>query len=54
MDDPRIAIWKGLMEERLQELSAQDERGENPGTALNMSIKRPYFSGAVTNPIYYR
>jgi len=54
MDDPRIAIWKGLMEERLQELAAQDERGENPGTALNMSIKRPYFSGAVTNPIYYR
>ena len=54
MDDPRIAIWKGLMEERLQELSAQDEQGENPGTTLNMSIKRPYFSGAVTNPIYYR
>ena len=54
IDDPRIAVWKALTEERMQQLVIYDERGENPGTALNMSIKRPYFSGAVSNPIYYR
>lgn len=54
IDDPRIAVWKAFMEERMQQLVIYDERGENPGTALNMNIKRPYFSGAVSNPIYYR
>ena len=54
MDDPRLATWKALMEERMHELVEQDERGEYPQTALKMNIKRPYFSGAVSNPAYYR